>query len=555
MKGPVVTVPPRTTLDLEAITLLEAAPCAMLVRSGDGALEILNREGRELLGAIPDSQLPEAGASATLQAYLAGTDVLYPRERLPMVVAMGGAACRVDDLEIRRADTTIRLAVNAAPVFNADGQLSHVVSTFIDITDRTNTDVEHALMDALAHAIVHAPTFGGAVQSALEQICRATGWTFGQAWLPDETGQSLRCEYASFATLPGLAEHHAACRDIPITLGIDVPGRVWLTKQPEWVSDLTPGLQATLGGTVLHRTPPGYRHRLAFPVLAHGEVVAVFGFLVGSRSQNDYRLQHRVTAVMAQIGSWFEARRVRDLQTDRVEVALAVEQKASAQLTALSAMKDTVLQTLAHDLRGPIAAVLTLTAALLADADGAGAIPADLRAAMVANVARSAREMERLLTDLIDSEPGRRVDANRRACDIGDIVADAVSRSTLHDTHPVHLELESVLLAVDAAHVDRIIDNLLGNAAKHVGPGVAVWVKTTATDTGVLITVEDAGVGVPADMAEEIFQPFRRGDPTSKHGLGLGLSLVTRFAQSCGGRAWVEPRPGGGACFKVTLAG
>lgn len=548
------TVPSRTALDLEAIALLEVAPCAMLVRSADGALEILNREGRKLLGVTPASQLVEENTSADLHLYISGTDLLYPRDRLPIVVALGGVECRVDDIEVRRADKTIRLAVNASPVFDAVGGLSHVVSTFVDITDRTNKDVERSLTDLMAEAIVHAPTFGDAVQASLEQICRVTRWTFGQAWLPDETGLNLRCEHASFATEPGLTEYHAACREIPLAPGMDLPGRVWLTKEPEWLSDLTPGLQARMGSAVLLQTPPGFRHRLAIPVLADGDsVVAVFCFFVESRSQNDHRLQQRVSAVVTQIGSWINIRRERDRQTERVKLALDLEKKALAQLNALYAMKETVLQTIAHDLRGPIAAVLTLTGALIADAAGEQIVPPELRTAMVANVDRGAREMERLLNDLIDSEPLHLLDATRRACDVGDIVSKAVSRSSLPDTHPVQVDIQSVVLPVNSAHVDRIIDNLLVNAAKHVEPGVPVWVKTARTDTGVLITVEDAGMGVPADMAEEIFQPFRRGDPNSEHGLGLGLALVTRFAESCGGRAWVEERRGGGASFRVAL--
>ena len=306
-----------------------------------------------------------------------------------------------------------------------------------------------------------------------------------------------------------------------------------------------------MGGVALHRTPPGFQHRLAIPVLADGEVIAVFCFFVESRSQNDYRLQQRVSAVVTQIGSWINTRRERDTASERVQLALAIEQKALAQLNALVTLKETVLQTIAHDLRSPIAAVLTLTGVLIADAAGNHVVPPELRSAMLANVDRGAHEMERLLNDLIDSEPQQSLDTARRTCDIGDIVANALHRTNLRDTHPVHADIQSVVLAANPAHVDRIIDNLLMNAARHVEPGVAVWVTTTPTADGALIMVEDAGAGVPPDMTQEIFQPFRRGDPTSEH--GLGLALVTRFAESCGGRAWVEQRPGGGASFKVTL--
>jgi signal transduction histidine kinase len=73
----------------------------------------------------------------------------------------------------------------------------------------------------------------------------------------------------------------------------------------------------------------------------------------------------------------------------------------------------------------------------------------------------------------------------------------------------------------------------------------------------VLIAVEDDGDGVPTDLRDAIFEPFRQGPTVQSHspGTGIGLSLVSRFAALHGGRAWVEDREGGGASFRVFLPG
>lgn len=71
------------------------------------------------------------------------------------------------------------------------------------------------------------------------------------------------------------------------------------------------------------------------------------------------------------------------------------------------------------------------------------------------------------------------------------------------------------------------------------------------------MTVEDDGPGVPADLRAAIFEPFRQGPSQSPHspGTGIGLSLVARFAELHGGRAWANERAGGGAAFHVVIPG
>jgi signal transduction histidine kinase len=103
--------------------------------------------------------------------------------------------------------------------------------------------------------------------------------------------------------------------------------------------------------------------------------------------------------------------------------------------------------------------------------------------------------------------------------------------------------------------VERIVENLLANADRHTPPATPVWIRTSRHDQGVLITVEDAGAGIPLRLRAAVFEPFRQGPEHLRHapGVGIGLTLVARFAELHGGRAWVEDRPGGGSSFRVLL--
>src|SRR6266545_4550742 len=137
------------------------------------------------------------------------------------------------------------------------------------------------------------------------------------------------------------------------------------------------------------------------------------------------------------------------------------------------------------------------------------------------------------------------------------LVAQIVNEAgpELLDGRPVKLETRPLPLWVDAPKVERIVENLLANAARHTPPGTPVWVRVEPHDRGAVLVVEDAGPGVPAELREAIFQPFRQGPNPAAYapGLGVGLTLVHRFAELHGGRAWVEDGPGHGASFRVLL--
>jgi two-component system, OmpR family, sensor histidine kinase MtrB len=110
---------------------------------------------------------------------------------------------------------------------------------------------------------------------------------------------------------------------------------------------------------------------------------------------------------------------------------------------------------------------------------------------------------------------------------------------------------------VDGAKVERILENLLHNALRYTPSDTPIWIRLGRSDGGAVITVEDEGPGVPDELKVAMFESFRQGPNRSAHspGTGIGLSLVARFAELHGGRAWVEDRPGGGARFRVLLPG
>ena len=239
-----------------------------------------------------------------------------------------------------------------------------------------------------------------------------------------------------------------------------------------------------------------------------------------------------------------------------LERALSIEREAAERLRALDEMKNTFLHAVSHELRTPLSAVLGLALTLEREEVK---LSAEERQDLVRRLAANARKLDQLLSDLLDLDRLDRgiMEPRRRPTDVAALVRRTVENSDILGTRPVRVWAQLVVVSVDAPKVERIVENLLANAARHTPPDTTIWVRVLPERGGVVISVEDDGPGVSEELRESIFEPFRQGPDAPRHspGVGIGLSLVAKFAELHGGRAWVDQRPGGGASFKVFLPG
>lgn len=103
----------------------------------------------------------------------------------------------------------------------------------------------------------------------------------------------------------------------------------------------------------------------------------------------------------------------------------------------------------------------------------------------------------------------------------------------------------------DAAMVNRVIGNLLGNAIKYTDPGGTVTIKISNRGNEILVSVKDTGIGIPSDHLPYIFDTFYRAGKSK--GSGLGLSIAKTIIEAHGGRIWAESVPPNGSTFSFTL--
>jgi PAS domain S-box-containing protein len=224
-------------------------------------------------------------------------------------------------------------------------------------------------------------------------------------------------------------------------------------------------------------------------------------------------------------------------------------------LRSLHEMQSTFMTAVSHELRTPLTVVMGLADTLMRHESD---LSLEERHGLLERLRANARRLDVLLSDLLDVDRLRRgVALAGTQVDMGALVRRQSRRSARELRLDVALDVDSQLPAVrtDPVLLQRVVDNLLANAAKYAGGPVEVRVKPD--DGGVVLMVEDHGPGVPPPMRDQVFEPFRRGErlDSATPGVGIGLSLVAGVAGAARGRAWVQGRADGtpGASFRVRL--
>ena len=256
-----------------------------------------------------------------------------------------------------------------------------------------------------------------------------------------------------------------------------------------------------------------------------------------------------------------EQRRLLDTFASLLAIALErihyvdVAQRTTVQMES-ERLRSALLGAISHDLRTPLAALagmadsLQLTAPPLA--------PAHVEIAQA--LREAALRMNALVNNLLDMarlESGR-IALNLQWQPLEEVVGSALRSlgGLFAGRHPIQVALPAdlPLLQFDAVLVERVLANLLENAAKYTPPGSAISVGAAATRDSVEVWVADEGPGLPPGREERIFEKFERGRKESATpGVGLGLAICRAIVAAHGGAIRGETRPTGGARFVFTL--
>jgi two-component system sensor histidine kinase KdpD len=245
------------------------------------------------------------------------------------------------------------------------------------------------------------------------------------------------------------------------------------------------------------------------------------------------------------------------------QAALAIErvrladeaQQARLQIET-EQLRNSLLSSVSHDLRTPLAAITGAASSLMDDENALG--PA-ARHEMAQTIYEEAERLNRLLRNLLDMtrlESGA-LHINKELQPLEEVIGAALSRleEPLAD-RAVNIRLPDDLpfVPIDSVLIEQVFINLLENAIKYTPAHSPIDLSASQDGAAILIEVADRGPGLPPGDEQRIFEKFYRARaPQNGSGVGLGLTICRGIIEAHGGRIWAENRSGGGAIFRFTL--
>jgi len=229
-------------------------------------------------------------------------------------------------------------------------------------------------------------------------------------------------------------------------------------------------------------------------------------------------------------------------------------------LAEVDRLKSQFLANMSHELRTPLNSIIGFSRVILKEIDGP---LTDMQRTDLQAVYDSGQHLLGLINDILEVskiESGKMEMVFERV-DLKEIIKGVMATAIALVKDKPGVKLQQVvpadlpMLTGDVRRVRQALLNLVSNAAKFTQEGF-IRVEASATDTEVIISVADSGVGIPPDKIGLIFEPFTQADASTTRaagGTGLGLSITSSFVEMHNGRIWVESELGKGSTFYMAL--
>ena len=427
-----------------------------------------------------------------------------------------------------------------------------------DVTQRTHEQRLKSAYTAVVRVLAEYPSSDSVLRETLSAICRALDWKLGILWDVDTAADALHLA-ASWCEREEWSEFVRQSERFSFKRGIGLPGRVWATKQPVWILELSDDRNfPRLAFAKQH----GLLSGAAFPVIARHEVIAVMEFFSTEIESPDQELLDTFMTIGYQMGQYLERTYAQEaLRRSEVELHRLVESEVQArrQAEAANRMKDEFLAVLSHELRTPLTAVFGWVQMLQSRT-----IDPATREKALEVIERNIRLQAQLVDDLLNLSQivTGKLQIRREIIDPFQLIKTTMETVIPSaDAKQISLRLEKDVqlpaISADPARLQQIVWNLLSNAVKFTPKGGSIVVALRQLRTELQISVSDTGEGISPEFLPQVFNRFSQEDAstTRRHGgLGLGLALVRQLIELHGGTVTVESAGlNKGSTFAVTL--
>jgi PAS domain S-box-containing protein len=280
------------------------ATIGMTLIATDGRFLQVNRSVCELLGYSEQELLATDFQSIThpddLDASLA-----YSRQLL----AGEMRAFQMEKRYIHKRGHTVWALLSVSMLRDGDGRPLYSISQIQDITERKRTDLRLNIQYAISRILSEAASGADAAPRLLQEICESLGWEFGEIWLVDREADHLTFLESWSQPSRELSEFASASRQFTFPPGVGLPGRVWKSRQPTWITDI-----------VIHSDFPraslaqrtGLHSGLGFPALLGDEVIGVMALFSREVREPDEDLIRMMASIGSQIGQFIERKQAEE---------------------------------------------------------------------------------------------------------------------------------------------------------------------------------------------------------------------------------------------------
>lgn len=272
-----------------------------------------------------------------------------------------------------------------------------------------------------------------------------------------------------------------------------------------------------------------HRPQLWAPLLVDGRLHRVMALASAPRWLETREQQEHLIAMLGQCAQAMERSNLRS----RVQEKELLIEKES--------LRNSILSTVSHDLRTPLASIIGASSSLLAEGDRFSVESRQLLRTVIYEEATHMLHMVENLLDLARFQGSDiRLTQEWEAPEeiVGSAVA-AIRRRVRSHKIAVDVPHDLPFVRCDSVLVERVIINLLENAVKYSPPGTTVRLAAWLQGGQVELSVADEGPGIPVSQRERVFEPFHRLHPAAATGGGLGLTLCRSIVEAHGGRIWI----------------